>query len=163
MSGISAPEFLDLLKPQLEARSDLLALDPIPSVFTAWPTADFSVTDSIILGYLVTAPREPAAVGRNRVDETVVIDGQVRTMRAGAGEEIVKVARDRATSIVASVDNELRTNHPELSGPNDDVLWSRIADYELAQFPDPAGSDPPVPLRICVITFSILYVARVDV
>lgn len=163
MSGISAPEFLDLLKIQLEARADLLALDPVPTVFTAWPTVDFSITDSIITGYLVTAPREPAAVGRNRVDETVGIDAQVRVMRAGAGEKIVKVARDRATLIVAAVDNELRTNHPELAGANDDVLWSRIADYELAQFPDPAGSDPPVPLRICVLTFTILYVARVDV
>ena len=47
MSGISAPEFLDLLKIQLEARADLLALDPVPTVFTAWPTVDFSITDSM--------------------------------------------------------------------------------------------------------------------
>ena len=163
MSGISVPEFLDVLKPQLEVRSDLLALSPVPTVYTAWPTIDFSITDSIILGFSGRSTREPAAVGRNRLDESPVLDSQVRIMRAGAGEVVVKAARDRAKTIVASVDNELRTNHPELAGANDDVLWSRVGTYEFAQFPAPAGGDPDVPLRVFVMDFEILYVARVDV
>ena len=161
--SISVPEFLDVLKPQLEARADLLALEPVPTVVTAWPTIDFSITDTIILGFSGRSAREPAAVGRNRIDEAPIVDSQVRIMRAGAGEVVVKAARDRAQTIVDLVDNELRTNHPELAGANDDVLWARIGTYEWAQFPAPAGGSPDVPLRVFVLDFEIIYVARVAV
>ena len=163
MSGISVPEFLDVLKPQLEAHADLLALTPVPKIYTAWPTLDYSVTDSVICGYDTRSPREPSSLGKNRVDELAVLDSSVRVMRAGAGEVVVKEARDRAKLIVTAVDNSLRTNHPELAGADDDVLWSRIGSYELAQFPDPGGGDPAVPLRICVVEFEIIYRARVAV
>lgn len=152
-------EFKDLLKPQLEARGDLSVLDPVPTVYTVWPVLDYSVSDAIILGYTARATRTPAAVGRNRVDEEPELDCQIRVMRAGAGEVVGKAARDRAAILIAAVDNELRTNHPELSGADDHTFWARISDYEPDEFPDPGDAA----LRICVITFQILYKARVSV
>ncbi len=163
MSGVSAPEFIDKFKILLDARGDLAALDHPPKVYTHWPTADYSTTDEIIIGYSIRSPREPAAVGRNRVDETPIVDSQIRILRAGAGEEVAKAARDAGKVLITAVDHELRTNHPELADLNDDVLWARIGTYDIDQFPDPGRGEPPVPLRVCVYTFEIHYRARVAV
>ena len=162
MTALAAPEFLDLLKPAIEARGDIQALDPVPTVYTHWPTIDWSVSDSIILGYDVSATIEPAAVGRNRVDEDATLDSQIRIMRAGAGETIAKNARDRAKALYQAVDNELRSNHPELVGANDDIMWARCGSYELAQFPMDIGS-ASVSTRVAVVTFQIIYKARLAV
>lgn len=159
MPLISPPEFLDLLKTQLEARADLLALTPLPTVYTAWPTIDYSITDAIILGYDARAPRDPESLGRNRLDEQVTLDSQVRVMRSGAGEAKAKICRDRAALIVAAVDNELRTNHPELAGADDHVLWARIGSYTMSQFPDPGGEGGA--MRVAVIEFEAIYRARI--
>ena len=65
MSGISAPEFIDACKTLLDARADLAALDIPPTIFTHWPTADYSTTDQIIIGYDLRSPREPASRQRS--------------------------------------------------------------------------------------------------
>lgn len=160
MSGFSVPEFLDLFKTQLDARGDLAALTPDVRTFTFWPTFDPSVTDAIIVGYDATATVTPAAIGRNRVDEDVTLRCQIRVLRPGAGETQAKAARDRAQTLYAAVDNELRTNHPELAGPDDDVQYARCGSYDLAQFPTEVG-DTPIPVRAAVLEFEAIYRARV--
>lgn len=162
MSALSGPEFVDLLKPALAVRVDFAALNPLPVVYTAWPTLDYSVFNAIILGYDMKGSVTPAAVGRGRVDEDAVLDCQLRVIKPGAGDAKAKEARDAAKVLYQMVDNELRSNHPDLAGADNQVLWARCANYELAQFPHNYGK-PAVPSRVCVVDFEIHYKARLAV
>ncbi len=160
MTASSIPEFLDLLKTGLDARSDLDALDPSPKVFTTWIDADYSITDTILVGYSGrSGPRTAAELGPNSIDEEPTLDSQIRVMRAGAGEDVATEARDRAHAILDAVDNELRTNHPELSTGSNFVMWARVGLYTFEAFPDPGS---PAPLRVYILPFEILYRARLD-
>ena len=158
MAGISAPEFVDVLKVALDARADIIALDPRPVVYSYWPSADYSITDAIILGYEGrSGPRTPGELGPNSIDEEPILDSLIRVMRAGAGEDVAKSARDRARAILLIVDNELRTNHPELAGADDWVMWARVGAYDYKQFPDPGAETP---MSVYLLEFEILYRAR---
>jgi len=160
MTASSAPEFLDLLKSGLEARADLAALTPTPVVYTTWIDADYSITDAIVIGYSGrSGPRNAAELGPNSVDEEPTLDSQIRVMRAGAGQTVADKARDRAHSILDKVDNELRTNHPELTTGSNFVMWARVGLWDYDAFPDPGS---PAPLRVYVLQFEILYRARLD-
>lgn len=160
--GLSAVEFVDLAAAQIAARGDVQAFDPPVEVLTAWPSADRSTSDRIILAVDISATVEPGAVGRNRQDESVTVVCQIRVFRPGAGVTVESSARDRVVELYRTVDNEMRTNHPELAGPDDDVMFARCGSYELQQWPTPGG-DPDVAGRWAVAEFDLIYRARVAV
>lgn len=161
--GWTAFEVLDALKTALDARASLTALEP-PNivVWREWPVADYSITDAIILGYGGEFTLAPSAVGRLRFDEADTLDCEIRILRPAASSDGVagsdaaaKDARDRTKAIFDEVEAEVRAGLAEPAGG--DMIKSWVSGGNWAQFPDEAGD---VPIRVCVLDFTIQWTAR---
>lgn len=154
MADWTAPDFLDKLETALNARSGITSLTPAVRILTYDPSIDEPLTDAIIIGHTVSDTNEPAAVGQGRYEETVSVQCEIRVIRPGAGSTPAKEARDRAKNLLGEIDNELRTTLPAVG---DQTIRAHVASRDMSQFAYHGGA---VPVRVCLIEFTIEYRAR---
>jgi hypothetical protein len=150
-------EFVDELKTQLEALPAITALDPPVEIRVSIPHADEDISDIISLGIDATDTKEQVALGSHTHDEQVLVGCMAAVIRYGSGDADAKIARDRAVTLVAIVDEELRENAPQVGTQ---TIWARVVARELETFPSSVGEDRPV--RVARVPFDIEYRARTN-
>lgn len=98
------------------------------NVFTAHP-GDEAGTEAVIL-HTVRNHQSPQGFGAPHLrEETYVVEGVVFIARGGAGETVIKDARDRATALLVEVETQVRDD-PKISGT---VASAQIGDQVLEQ------------------------------
>lgn len=124
MSTTTAPAFLDAFRTQLLARGGLAGV----TVWTAHPGDDLGTED--IVFHTVTGDQQPQSFSspHNR-EEIYQVAGFIFCLKPGAGETVIKQARDRATAILAEVENQMRTD-PTAAGS---ILFGQLQDHKLLQ------------------------------
>lgn len=150
-------QLVDALKTQVEGLATITALDPVPAVRVSAPHPSEDISDVIIFGIDAEGSKEQIAMGAHSHDEEVTVGCLVETVRYGSGNDEAKTARDRALTIVAIVDNELRTNAPEVGTQ---THWARVTDYVFDSFPTDISEG--VPARVARVAFNIEYKARTN-
>lgn len=154
----TAFDFQTKLAAQVTTAITAAALDPPePRVLTYFPSPDESLTDTVVIGHVVSDTKEQVTLAAEnaRHDEEVTLECVIRVMRHGAGEDTAKAARDRAVVLLAVVDDEVRSNKPKVGNQ---TLSANISSRTGAFFPwitqEGAG------VREALIEFDITYRAR---
>lgn len=153
----TAPDFKQKIVTQLEQNAALAQLVPAVRVLTYSPSIDESITDLIAIGYEYSDDTEAIALNAatNPYDEVVDVRCGIRVVRPGAGREASEAAEERAVELLAAVSTEVQTNRPTVGNQ---TLKASVTDRRAEIFPYQTGKG--VPVRVCVIEFSITYRAR---
>lgn len=153
----TAPAFTAALTTQVAARPVVASLaNPTVRVVDYLPSPEENLTDTVIIGYEAEDDAEAIALGDNRHDETVIVRCLIITVRPGAGEAVARQCKDRAALLLGEVDDELRTNAPEVGNQ---TLRARVS---RRSFTDDfaTSADRGGPVRRYVVGFEITYRAR---
>ena len=153
----TAPDFKQKLVTQLEANAALAVLDPAPKILTYSPSVDEPLTDMIAVGYEYSDDTEAIALNSstNPYDETVTVRCGIRVVRPGAGSSASEAAENRAVALLAAVSTEVQKNRPAVGNQ---TLSARVTDRRAEIYPYKSAKGMPV--RVCVIEFSVVYRAR---
>lgn len=156
MSDWTAPAFISSLVTTLSARSGITTLtNPAVRVLDYWPAIDEKITDALIVGYEAEDTNQEATIGNRTQEETVTIKCEIRVVRPGSGATVAGTARTRTANLLGEVDNQLRTDWPEVGTQ---TVAARISNRDLMQFPSTDSRGGPV--RVCLIRFDVEYRAR---
>lgn len=150
-------QLVDALKLQIEAVPAIIAFDPKPVVRVSMPHAAEDISDVIVFGVDAEGTKEQMALGSHSHDEEVSVGCAAGAIRYGSGDVEAKAARDRVLAFVAIVDEEIRTNAPQVGTQ---TLWARVTDYVFESWSAEVGENNPV--RIARLTFNIAYKARTN-
>lgn len=136
----SIPDVLDTLQTALSARSGLVGVQvvsgPLPAGDTQPESIQLDGTDGFV---------EWGSFGNLRRQEEYEIIGLVYIEKPGAGEDVIRSARDRAFEILGEIESYLTANH-KLGGI---VAASRISSIAFDQGASPSGA------RVARITFTV--------
>lgn len=150
-------QFVDALKIQIEAVPAIIAFDPAVAVRVSEPHPGEDVSDVIVLGTDVSRFQEQTALGQYTYDEENTVACIAGTVRYGSGDVVAKDARDRVLDLVAIVDEEIRTNAPQVGTQ---TIWARVTDDEFSSYPADIGEGNPA--RVARVSFNIIYKARTN-
>lgn len=134
------PDVLDALQSGLSARSGLVGVQVVSGPLPAGDTQPESIQLDGVDGF-----SDWAAFGNLRRNESYDVVGMIYIEKPGAGETIIRSARDRAFEILKEIESYLIENH-KLGGL---VAAARPADFAIDQGASPSGA------RVCRITFTI--------
>ena len=142
----SIPTFLDALKAALVIRAGLTGVN----IFTGPVDPESEGPEAIVFGAeAIETTTEFPTVPRLECWETYILTGRIWVAKPGAGETVIKAARDRAFALLEQVHDELATND-EMTATVTDV---RPVGWRLEQ-----GIVENE--RQCRITFSLRVEAR---
>lgn len=148
-------EFVDDLKTLLEANTDITGLtNPVVRIRRSIPSAVENVADYIALGVDATDVKEQAFLGGNTHNEENQIGCIVQAVRYGSGDSEAVAARDRVVTLVAEIDETLRTNAPKVG---DQTIKMKVANRDYVSFP---GKVQASNVRVARILFDVQYEAR---
>lgn len=150
----TAYDFKRDLADAVATRAGITGLTPTVRVLTYFPSPDEPLTDAVIVGHTLSDTKEKVTVGGHRHDETVQVECQVRIARPGAGQDVASSAEDRAETILAEIDDEVRTNAPSVGNQ---TLTANLSDRTSSLFSWDTGD---VPLKVCIVEFTVTYKAR---
>jgi hypothetical protein len=144
--------FLDTLRTQLTARGGLAGV----AVFTG-PVDNLSIgKEAVVFSVEETSTRyEYRTVPMAEVTEEYNVEGRIWIVKAGAGETVIKAARDRALAILEQVADELAAHNATTAatvaalGVDD----ARIDGWSLSQLVIDGGRD-------CRISFNVRVRAK---
>lgn len=149
-------QLVDTLKTQLEPL--VASFDPGVEVRVSMPSADESISDVIVLGIDADdMDKGQVSLGSHTHDEEVTIVCLVGAIRYGSGDVEAKAARDRCLELLAVIDEEIRTNTPEVGVQ---TFRCHVTNRTFESFPSMAGASA---VRVARITFDLEYRARTDV
>lgn len=131
---------LDNLRAQLVARPGLVDVQVVTGPLSSKQTA----RESIQLGIEIEATQAWGPLGNRRKKEAYPLDGVLFVLCPGAGEEPIKAARDRALSLLAEIEAQLKAD-PGIDGA---VHESSLVSYVVTQGANEKG-------RYCGIAFFI--------
>ena len=149
----TAPAMVAALKTAIGARAGITALSPAVTVRTVWLPPDATPTDVVML-FGANDTNRPAAVGGSRYEETVIISGEIRLIRAGASETVAAAARTRMADILGEIDSQLRAAPPSVG---DQTISALITNRDYKQFADRAETTA---VTVTLATFDIVYKSR---
>lgn len=137
---------MDALKARLDLRAGLTGV----TVATG-PLGDDTPAEAIVLVGVSAADQAYAALGSRPKDDMYDILGGIWVARPGAGEAVLKAARDRALALLAEVEADLR------EAPNIGlayVLWANLR-------PDTLDQGMGTGTRWCELDFRVQVKARI--
>lgn len=137
-----------------DALADGLAARPgMASVYvgTGWMAGTQPPEEWLIL-LDASAPQEYGAMGGAGLglDEAGQIDGQLQVSKSGAGEDVLRAARERAAALLGEL---------ELLLAEDRTVGGLVSDIRLGNLS--VRDEPADQARLCLVTFSLAYRARI--
>ncbi len=138
-STCTIPLALDTITAGLKLRTGLIGV----KVFSGPVTQDDAGLECIAFGDVHGTEDPEAMVGER--EEDYVIEGTLLAVKSGAGETVIKAARDRAFAIYAEIEAYLN---------DDNTLGGRVLDAEPARVPDVEQVIQPEG-RECYLDFGI--------
>jgi len=125
-------------------------------VITYFPSADEPFADTIILGYDLTDTVEKVTLGGLTHEEEVDVLSQIRVIRPGGGQSVATEVEDRAATILAEIDAEIRGGTVSITGAQ--IINPGITSREsiLTSWQSADG----MAAKVCVIDFTVRYKAK---